>query len=172
MRTSPGWLGPLPEVRIRDLAQRREGSLELAGPGLAEVGAPGGLDLADDWQADLHELPPSSGDRDESSPGVIRVGDAAHVPCSLQLIDDGADCLLGQLSGLGELSQPGTAHRDPLEHPSLVQRQVVPLGPEGVHHGGLHEAVRDEQQEAEVRLRIAGVVHSTILADKPNFGLY
>ncbi len=56
MPSLPGESRPRAQVRIRDLAQRQERLLELPGLGPAQVSAPDGLDIADDREADLHQL--------------------------------------------------------------------------------------------------------------------
>jgi len=135
----------------------------LTCPGRAEVRAPGGLDVSDHREANVYELASSGGDGDESGSPVMGVGGAMDVPGALEMVDDGANCLLRHLGGLGKVCQPGSVGCDALEHPCLMQRKVVPVGSEGVQNGGLHEAVGDEQQKPEIRLRVDGFDHPSCL---------
>lgn len=157
---SRSWLS----VRIRDFTQGSQRVLELPGPGPAQVSLPGGLDATDNRDADLDELVSLRGQGDEPGAGVAGVGDALDVSRTLELIDDGTHRLLADLRCLGEFGEPGTFRGDALEHAGLVERDVMPVRLQCGHHGRLHEAVRDEQQEAEIEFAWI-VCHLTMIAE-------
>jgi hypothetical protein len=62
--------------------------------------------------------------------------------------------LLADLCRLSELAEAGAFRGNALEHPCLRYREVMPVLAERGQHGRLHEAIRDEQEKAQVQLTV------------------
>src|SRR5690349_4617672 len=126
---------------------------ELGGGLLAQVRGPFGLDLGLGLPGDLDRGPAALGDLHQPGAGVAGIGDPADVAGPLELVDQEARGLLGDQGALGQVGEPSAVRVDPGEHAPLRGGRVAEAGRGQVReHPGLHGAVDDEGEQADVRL--------------------
>ena len=137
-------VGDLPEA-VHDPAQLvHVRPTEVVGPLLGDLG----LDLPGDGL----RLTAPGRDPHQSGPGVRRVRHPLDVPTTLELVDQEARGLLGHLRALGQLGEPRAVGPDPGEQAALRERHLEAGVPESRQHALLDRAVRDEEQDADMRL--------------------
>ncbi len=138
-------LGP----RVGDLPQPDQGLPELCHPPPTEVGRPLALHLGDDRVGHLLGGQRPRRQAHQPGPPVGRVRHPRDIPGLLELVDQEARGLLGDLRLLGQLGQPGAGGPDALQDAGLGGREVVEAGlRERGEDPVLQRPVGEEQEHA------------------------
>src|SRR5918999_940450 len=101
-------------IWIGDIAELGEDAAQLAHPPRAQVLGPLRLHFGDRGRGQRDGLGAAVGDPDEAGAGVRRVGDPLHVAGALELVDEKARRLLGDLRLPRQVGQAAALRRDAL----------------------------------------------------------
>src|SRR6478609_3355215 len=119
----------------------------------AQMFGPFSLDAGDLGGAYRNGLGAAGCDAYQPGPAVRGICHAFDVAGPLELIDQEAGGLLGDLGSLGEFGEPRAVWPDPLKYACLCSCEVVePGGGQGGEHSVLQSPVGDEQQQPEIQL--------------------
>ena len=106
---------------------------------------------------DRHELVCLGRQTHEPGPTVCRIRDPLDIAVRLQLLDEERCTLLGDAGLLGQLRDPRAVGTDPSHDPGLGRGDVGDAGgDDSIMCSLLQRSVRDEQQDAEIRLLTIG----------------
>jgi hypothetical protein len=138
-------------IGVGDLAQLREDAPQVLHIPRSEMRGPLRFDFIDYGGPDLDSCLATWTDPDQLGPPIRGVSGPYHVPGLLELLDKETRGLLGHLSLLGQVDDPGSLRADPGKDPSLGDRDVIETFLSETFEDPLFESpIGDEQQQPDV----------------------